>query len=192
MHIIRRLAAILLLVLVTGAFVATETGCAHPYSGKPERLKKPRKKKHPPAAEDAAAPAEVVWDEECRANFNDDKRPLRRHEKAAEQMADQATQMLLQAETMDGAARINTVIDAITKLKNALKKDQFNPEATLKLAVAYAVVHKKGCALRLLERLNDLQRMEEVSRKAQLAIRRATNEPAFDGFRKDANAAMGE
>ena len=192
MHIIRRLAAITLLVLVTGAFVATEPGCAHPYSGKPERIKKPRKKKRPPPSEDAAAPTEIVWDDECRTNFNDDKKPLRRHEKDAEAMAKQADGMLLQAETMDGPARINTVIEAITKLKNALKKDQFNPEATLKLAIAYAIVHKKGCSLRLLERLNELQKMEEVSRKAQLAIRRATKEPAFDGFRKDADAAMGE
>ena len=188
----KRLSVIFLALLVGTAFTVMATGCAHPYSGKAEKLKKPRKKKRPPVEVTDEAPAEVVWDDECRANFNDDKKALRRQSRAASSLTKQADSMLLEAESMGGPARINTVIDAIGKLKNALKKDQFNPEATFKLAVAYALVRRKGCALRLLERLNELQKMEEVTRKAQLAIKRATKEPAFDGFRKDADAAMGE
>jgi Flp pilus assembly protein TadD len=190
--LLQRLSVILLALLVGTAFTVMSTGCAHPYSGKPEKLKKPRKKKRPPVEASEEAATEIVWDEECRANFDDDKKALRRKPSAAKSLTKQANGMLLDAESMGGPARINTVIEAISKLKNALKKDQFNPEATFKLAVAYALVRRKGCALRLLERLNELQKMEEVTRKAQLAIKRATKEPAFDGFRKDADAAMGE
>lgn len=187
---------ILLALGVAVGYAASTTSCAHPYSGTPEKLKKPRKKKKPePTAEETAAGAEeVVWDEECRTNFFDDKKPPRRRSRAADSLVKEADSILLEAEDRGGPERINAVIDALSKLENALKKDQFHPEATYKMAVAYALVRKKGCALRLLERLNELQKMEEggVGRKATLTIKRAVNDMAFDGFRKDADAAMGE
>jgi len=186
---------ILLAVAVAVGFTAETVGCAHPYSGKPEKLKKPRKKKRPePTAEEGAAKEEVVWDEECRTNFFDDKKPGRRNPRGAEALVKQADSLLLQADSEEGPARINAVIEALSKLTNALEKDQYSPEATYKMAVAYALVHKKGCALRLLERLKELEKMEEggVGRKASLTAKRAANDMAFDGFRKDADAAMGE
>jgi hypothetical protein len=190
--LLRRLALLLFAALVAVGFATATSGCAHPYSGKPEKLKKPRKKKRPEPTEKDKAAEEVVWDEECRANFFDDKKPAPRKPRAAAALVKQADQILLAAEDRGGAERIETVIEAIGKLKNALKKDQFNPEATYKLAVAYALVLKKGCALRLLERLNELQKKEDVARKAELTIKRATKDLAFEGFRKDADAAMGQ
>ncbi len=192
--LLTRLATILLAVGVATAFASTTVGCAHPYSGKPEKLKKPRKKKRPEPTVEETKAKEVVWDEECRTNFYDDKKPGRRNPRAAEGLVKQADALLLEADNKEGADRVNAVVDALSKLDNALAKDVFNPEATYKMAVAYALVRKKGCALRLLERLNELQKMEEggVGHKAKLAIKRAVNDMAFDGFRKDADAAMGE
>jgi len=190
--LLRRLALVLFAAFVAVAFATTTAGCAHPYSGKPEKLKRPKKKNRPEPTEEDKAAEEVQWDEECRANFFDDKKPKRRSPGAAAGLTKKADELLLAADGQDGAQRIETVVEAMSKLKNALKKDQFNPEATYKLAVAYAMVLKKGCALRLLERLNELQKMEEVARKAELTIKRATKDLAFEGFRKDADAAMGE
>jgi hypothetical protein len=106
-------------------------------------------------------------------------------------MSTEAGAMLVEAEDLDGERKILKVIDAIKKLKSALGQDQFSPLATYQMAVAYTLVQKKGCALMLLQRLNDLQRMPEVAREAELVIKRAAQDQVFDAFRKDADAAMG-
>lgn len=164
-------------------------GCAHPYSGKPEKLKKMKKKKKPPVEE--SADPEVVWDEECRVNFYDDKPPKRRQQRSSKNLSAQADKLLSEATELEGDRRILKVIDAIKKLKSALGKDQFSADAMYKMAVAYTLVRKKGCALQSLQRLQDLQKMPEAAREAELAAKRATRDPIFDPFRKDADAAVG-
>jgi hypothetical protein len=184
-----RLGTLAIVALLSGGLGLT--GCAHPYSGKPEKLKKMKKKKKPEPEEGAEQNPEVVWDDDCRVNFLDDKRPKRRNERSAKSLTNVAAGMISEAEELEGERRIVKVIDALNKLKSALGKDQFNPEATYKMAVAYTLVRKKGCALQLLQRLQDLQRMPEVAREAELAAKRATRDPIFDPFRKDADAAVG-
>ncbi len=169
---------------------AGPTGCAQPYSGKPERLQRMKKKKRPEKAPEEAS-KEVVWDDQCRVNFMDDKPPKRRHARSADSLAKQAGGIIDQAMEQAGEPRIRLIIDAINKLKSALLKDQFSAEATYKMAVAYTLVRKKGCALQLLQRLQDLQKMPEVAREAELAAQRATRDPIFDPFRKEADAAVG-
>jgi hypothetical protein len=166
-------------------------GCAGPHAGKPEKLKGAPPKKKPPEVLVDDKPAEIVWDEECRANFQDDKPPKARNPGAAKSIAAEADNLLAGAEKLDGEARIRQVIEAINKLKGATGKDQFNATATYLMARAYALVYRKGCSILLLKRLNDLQIMPDVAGDADKAIKRARDDNAFKGFRKDADAAMG-
>lgn len=165
--------------------------CAGPWSGKPERLKGAPPKKKPPEAVVDDKPKEIVWDEDCRANFQDEKPPKRRDPGSARAMTAEAENMLNNAEKMEGEARIRQVIDAINKLKSALGKDQYSAGATYMMARAYALVYRKGCTILLLKRLNDMQIMPDVAGDAEKAIKRGRDDNSFKGFRKDADAAMG-
>lgn len=181
--------AITALVVALGLGVAT--GCPGPYSGKPERLAKPRKKKRPePTAEEAVAQKEVVFDEKCRANFFDTPTSSRKVG-LARSLAKQADSLLAEADGQEGPARITSVKEALGKLKNALSADPYGPEATYKMAVAYALVGKKGCSLRLLERLQALTKHPDAGPEAERVINRAMADQSFDPFRKDADQAMG-
>lgn len=180
-----------IIALVMAAFTMSSvglSGCAHPYSGKPQKLKKPRKKKKPEVEEEVANAPEL--DEKCKANFFADPNP-RRKSRLGRSLASQADGMLQEAEGKEGQARISVVIDALSKLKSSLRADPYGPDATYKMAVAYAMVGKKGCSIALLQRLSDLTKMPEVGAKADRIINRALRDQNFDLFRKDADAAMG-
>ena len=191
--------AILLLVATFGA--ASLWGCGSgPYTGTPERLKKPRAKKRP---EDKVAPSEVadggkstkptaISDEQCRTNFFSEPKRGPRRSKEARTMAMQADSSLLAAERQFGPARQQLVVEAMGTLSNALGKDPYGPEPTYKLAVAYALVGKKSCSLALLERLKGLSAMPDVEREAARTIQRAARDPAFEPFAKEARTAMGQ
>lgn len=178
------LAAILGLALLCGF-----PGCAEPYSGKPARLKTPRKKK-PPETEEAAATAAPVLDEKCNTNFFEPPTD-RRNVRVAQSLAREADRLLVAAEDTAGQERIGTVKDALSKLSNSLKADPYGPEATYQMAAAYALVGKKRCALDLLERLQELTKMPDVEGEAERTIQRALRDQRFELFRKDANAALG-
>lgn len=180
--------AIIALVMAVGLGVAS-TGCKHPYSGKSEKLKNPRKKKKPEPTEEELAEAPVL-DEKCRTNFFLEP-TTRRKESLGRNLAKEADSLLTEAEEQEGLTRISTVTDALSKLNNALKADPYGPEATYKMAVAYAVVGKKGCSIALLQRLNELTKMPEVATEADRTVRRALADQTFDLFRKDADAALG-
>lgn len=169
---------------------AAQWGCAQPYSGKPERLKKPRKKKKPEPTEQEVAEKELEFDEKCRTNFFDKPTTLRKT-RLSRRLAKQADGMLVEAEEEEGQARISSVSEALSKLTNALKADPYGPEATYKMAVAYALVGKKGCAIALLERLQQLTRHPEAMNEAERVVNRALRDHSFEPFRKDADAALG-
>lgn len=190
MHLLllRRSAVALLAVVIACGYAAMSTGCSGPYSGKPETLKSPKKKKRPKGEE--AASAEVVIDDKCRTNFFE-KPTTRRKPPLGRSLAQQAEKPLFEAEEQEGEERIILVRDAMSKLRNALKADPYGPEPTYKMAVAYALVGKKGCSLALLERLQLLSGMPGVESEAERAINRALRDQAFDLFRKEADTALG-
>lgn len=174
--------------------LSTPTACKHPYSGKPERLRKPRPKK--PKKDEAAAPVVVKergLDDKCRTNFfADPGRVKRRRARDARKLAKAADKLLVEAEQTDEEDRKPIVVDAMGRLRNALEKDPYGPFPTYKLAVAYALVGKKGCALALLERLKALQEHPPVETEATRTVKRAARDLAFDRFREDARQALGE
>jgi hypothetical protein len=183
--------AITAFVVVLGlAFLGTELGCATPYSGNPERLKKPRKKKKPEPTAEEEAQKEQILDDKCRTNFFAEP-TSRRNQTLSRQLAKQADSLLVEADDQEGQARISSVREAIGKLKNALSADPYGPEATYKMAVAYALVGKKGCSVALLERLQELTRHASAATEAERVVNRALRDPSFELFRKDADAALG-
>ncbi|HWM86645.1 MAG TPA: hypothetical protein VNO33_12425 [Kofleriaceae bacterium] len=200
-----RLAILLTLAMFGAVSVPVGlTACGSgPYVGKPERLKKPRAKKRP---DDKAAATEVaeggdkdkpakgaaLSDEQCRTNFFAEPKRAPRRAKEARSMALQADAGLLAAERQFGAARQQLVIEAMGTLSNALDKDPYGPEPTYKLAVAYALVGQKSCSLALLERLKGLSGMPDVEKEASRTIQRASRDPAFEPFSKEARTALGQ
>jgi hypothetical protein len=188
----------LMILVLAGALAGTivSTGCAGPYSAKPESLKKPRAKKRPkdqkPATEvpDDTDGTVTMSDEKCRTNFFAEPFKGRRKSRDARAMAGEAESTLVSAERSP-ARRKAMVIEAMSILENALEKDPYGPEPTYKLAVAYAMVGQKSCALALLERLKDLQKLPEVEGEAARTIQRASRDPAFDPFQSDAKRALG-
>jgi len=179
--------------LLFAATAGILSGCgAGPYSAKPERLRKPRKKKRK-KPKPVAAENPVPEDTQCRTNFfAEPPRRLKRRAKSARRLARQADVILIDAERASGQRRISAVMEASRKLKSALKKDPYGPEPTYKLAVAYALVGRNSCAIALLDRLNQLQQYPDTEKEAARVIQRATREPAFAKFRKKANEALGE
>lgn len=183
---------LLLCALLGASFALASSGCASPYSGKPERLKKPKAQKPDDDEKDGegegSATAEL--DDKCRTNFFEEPTKKRR-EKDARNLSAQADRMLFDAEGKQGPERQSGVVEALSKLSNALKADPYGPEPTYQMAVAYALVGKKGCSVRLLERLVELRKHPAVAAEADRVIKRALHDQRFEPFRKDADTALG-
>ncbi len=83
------------------------------------------------------------------------------------------------------------LIDSIQQYANALEKDPYSAEATLKLARAYEKAQRKGCALRLLGRLAKLADHPTYERQANEQIDDVKNHKSwFEDYRKDALEAL--
>lgn len=184
----------MLLSVVAAVFAVGETGCKHPYSGTPESLKRPKKKKRKDKPLEQVEPvAEGPSEEPCRTNFfAAPPKRLRRRVKEARSMAKATQPSLLDAERLEGESKTTAVLAAMNKLNNALAKDPYGPEPTFSLAVAYALVGKKTCALALLERLKLLQQFPDTEKEARRVVQRAVREPVFEPFRQEATTALGE
>jgi hypothetical protein len=189
----KRLTVIALAAGICAVLAVPLEGCRHPYSGSPERLVRPRKKKRKDKPPEVVQVVQTSADAPCRTNFfGEPARRPRRSPREARDLARQADASLLDAERLDGEQRISSVLQAMSKLGNALRKDPYGPEATFKFAVAYALVGKKTCSLAFLARLNLLQQFPDTEGEAARVIQRALREPAFEGFRKEADAAIGQ
>jgi len=173
------------------AMTVPGTGCSGPYEGaKAEKLKNKPPKKTPPA-DQAAGPAQVKWDEECKSKFFEDMQVTRKTGPARAKIGQADSTLSTADSSQDPGARATLTVEAITTYKKALADDPFSADATYKLAAAYARVHKKKCALDLLARLLELQKHPDFEADAKRAIRAAGADDAFKGFRKDADSALG-
>jgi len=165
--------------------------CQPLYGGKPEKLKNPPAKKKPDAPPDEVVAIKYV--DECNANFRDDPKKLSRDIPGSNDLVIKGDETLVQADkTKEAQAQGTLVATAIDKYINALRKDPFNADATLKLALAYDRVLRKGCALKLLARLPQLEGNEKFRKQAKLAADQVgDNKEWFRGYRKEAVAAAG-
>jgi hypothetical protein len=178
-------------LLVALALCFGVVSCAPLYGSKPEKLKNPEKKKKPPEAAEAAV--EIKYVEECSANFSDD--PKKVHPQTAmslQLMTAGETAMEQSDKAKEDSMKVSFLKDAIDKYRNALIKDPYNVPATLKLAVAYDRVLRKGCAIAMLKRLASLSNNPKWASEANRNIDSIdANAQWFKGYRKDAMQAVG-
>ncbi|MBX3157422.1 MAG: hypothetical protein KF773_15715 [Deltaproteobacteria bacterium] len=173
------------------ALSLASTGCQPLYGAKPEKLRNPEKKKRPPPAPDAVV--EIKYLEDCQTNFRDDPKRVSRDTTGSNSLVETGDNTLAQADkTKEPQSQAQLISVAIDKYINALKKDPYNAEATLKLALAYDRVLRKGCALKLLARLPLLEANQTYrSRAKQAADQVSDSKEWFRGYRKEAVAAAG-
>ena len=178
----------------TGAFLAclvlATTGCQALYGGKPERLKNPERRRKPPEPEVAENPIKYV--EDCTANFRDDPKTAPRPNPglANQLVGDGDTAIQNANKAKDPASQAELIKLSIDKYRNALIKDPYNHEATLKLALAYDMVYRKGCALAMLKRLDALAANPRFGAEP-VKSRILDNEQWFKPYRNDALKAAG-
>jgi len=178
-------------IWVALALACGVVACAPLYGGKAEKLKNPEKKKKPPEAEVVAA--EIKYVDDCVAIFNDDPKKVKAQTALAQQLTAQAETALDQADkAKEDSMKVSLIKEAIEKYRNALIKDPYSVPATLKLAVAYDRVLRKGCAIVMLKRLAALSGNPKWRDEANRNIDTIdTNAQWFKGYRKDALAAVG-
>ena len=174
-------------VLVAGSVAA----CQPLYGGKPEKLRNPERKKKPDEPPEAAI--QVKYIEECVASFRDDPKGVRPDTGRSNALVGDGDTALSQVpKAKDPASQAELIKQSIDKYRSALIKDPYNQEATLKLAVAYDMVYRKGCALALLKRISALESNPKYRNAAKrVADEVADNAQLFKGYRKDAVSAVG-
>jgi hypothetical protein len=178
-------------LLVALALAVGVVSCSPLYGGRPEKLKNPDKKKRPPEAEVTAV--EIKYVDDCNANFSDDPKKARPQPQLAVQLVAAGETAIDQADkAKEDSMKISLLKEAIDKYRNALIKDPYNIPATLKLAVAYDRVLRKGCAIAMLKRLASLSNNPKWTSEANRNIDSIdANAQWFKGYRKDALAAVG-
>ena len=179
------------LLVVLALALAVTSSCTPLYGARPEKLKNPEKKKRPPEAE--AAPVEVKYVDDCNANFSDDPKKAHPQTQMSKALFDQAESSLDQSDkSKEENMKVSLLKEAIDKYRNALIKDPYNVPATLKLAVAYDRVLRKGCAIAMLKRLAALSNNPKWASEANRNIDSIdANAQWFKGYRKDAMQAVG-
>lgn len=173
-------------VVVAIGFVA----CQPLYGNRPERLHSLNKKKRPP--EDTAE-NEVKYVDECLASFQDDPRKARPQPMQSRQLVDLGDVASASSDrAQQPESKVGLIREAIDKYRNALLKDPYNADATLKLAVAYDKVLRKGCALAMLRRLASLGNNPKIAPDAPRKMDAVSdNSQWFKDYRKDAMSAIG-
>jgi hypothetical protein len=167
--------------------------CQSMYGPKPEKLRTPGKLPVPAQTEQAiAGPAYV---ENCAVDFQKapPKAGVKRDERAAAKLVETGDTTLSSADTTtDGSKRGDLMRATIDRYSDALARDPFNADATLKLALAYDRVYRKGCALALLRRLVALAGNRNFEPAAKADMNRVDdNKQWFKDYRDQALKAIG-
>jgi hypothetical protein len=182
------------LVLLSSCFLAI--ACGSPHSGPAETLVMPKKKKQKePGAESTATPlyGGLQEPDTCKWDFGGKEQPQVKKAAAdkAKSIAQDGMNAMAGIDKEMGMARRNKVVEALGILNDALRVDPYSPQATYAMAVAYAHVGKKQCALAMLDRLTRLSGFPDIAPDVQKVAGRAKVEAAFEPFRKEADQALG-
>lgn len=177
-----------LLAMATLAFCA----CQPMYGAKAPKMKDPQTIKHPPVPP-APPKAPRETSDECNYKVVAAPKNLKVDRPRAEEAArrgDTAIGSFDRATNVDAKGKL--LIDSIQQYGNALEKDPYSAEATLKLARAYDAAARKGCALRLLGRIAKLAENPTYEKKANLVLDDLdANKQWFEDYRREAMSAAG-
>jgi hypothetical protein len=129
--------------------------------------------------------------EDCSTDFHRDARNAPHKPAVAESLVVAGDTQLETATRAPDAAKPGLVVRSIENYSDALRADPYNATATLKLALAYDKVLRKGCALAMLRRLESLTSNPKLATEAVHRIDDVVdNKSWFKGYRKDALAAV--
>jgi hypothetical protein len=163
--------------------------CAGPYAGTPDRLWIPKAKDGTTAAGPASQSS--IDDGPCTGNFDGDPWSMsKRNISKAKPLERSASNDI---DAANGAARdvkSAKVVEALGFLTNALKADPYDPKSTYDMAAAYALVGRKKCVMKLLQRLTDLGNIPDVAADVANLKTKAKKDSAFDLLRKDVDGAL--
>lgn len=168
-------------------------GCAGPYAGKPEKLRRPKTEKMPEEA--PVGPAEIKWVAECKAQFQEEPAgALAKHKRNASRVAPIIAQgrSLLDSSGDTDEQRAGNVKEAINKLRKVFDDAPYSAEATYYLAVAYARARRKECSKALLKRLAALETYPDFASDAKRMINQAQEDSTLKLFEKEMLEALGK
>jgi hypothetical protein len=180
-------------LLVLLAFAA----CKPMYGDPAPKLKNPPivpEKKRVIKPDDIAKKQEPIANCEWRTIALPDpaKMPKRDTPRAQEATARADGKLRTADATADETAKGKLLIDSIQEYGAALTKDPYNAEATLKLALAYDKVLRKGCALKLIDRLSKMTTHPKLERAANEKLDDIENHKTwFEDYRQEALKATG-
>ncbi|HEU0031202.1 MAG TPA: hypothetical protein VFQ53_11255 [Kofleriaceae bacterium] len=137
------------------ALVMVVAGCRPMYGDKAQKLGDPKPIRHQETPE---PPPKPVYVETCDSvDFRRPAKGLVRNSKDAARFVGEGDTKVATANTASEIdKRVELLLQGIDRYSRALQRDPYDPAATLKLALAYHEVHRKGCALALLRRLETL------------------------------------
>jgi len=155
--------------------------CQPLYGGKPSDMKDP-KKTRPKNGEVVAE--EIEWDDNCDSKFFEKPIKIKPDHAVVRQHITLADQAINASDVEEKPGKKSSlVLTAIDEYKQALVEDPYDAEATYGLAVAYATVYKKKCALDLIERLVALRANPAYEADAKRLLAAAYSEAAFKPFK---------
>lgn len=180
-----RLAVVIAIAVAAGA-------CSAPAN---ERVKRPTPiAAAPVVVEPVDAPSPPKYIEECRTRFDGDPWSYAPSERPrAAPLIAHGDRNAAQARGETEPAKLGSLwLGALDAYRRALVADPYRADVTLKLALVYDTLRRKGCALALLRRLSDLERHPLLEPEAARAIERVlADEDLFVDYRADALRALG-
>lgn len=181
--------------VIAGAFLVG-AGCGGPYKGKAERPPKVKKTKEPEDVVVPVAAQEIKWIDDCAAKFVDDPSKAKNSAAKADPLVSQGDAAVAQARSTDDEGnKGGFYLAAVDSYRKALLEDNYNAQATYNLAVVYARLWRKGCALKMIQRLASLTTNPRFVRGGSVTINglldSVETESAFKAFKKDAMQAAG-
>jgi hypothetical protein len=163
--------------------------CKPMYGDPPQRLRNPEPVPH--STEIPGAQAGIIVDS-APCDLITTRTPAKRETAAAEQHIDRGDEKLRNWTQAPPEAKTDLIIDGIDEYSAALRKDPFNAQATLKLALAYDKVVRKSCVMAMLRRLDQLAQNPKFKREAESAIDELEQQSKwFAPYRRDALRAVG-
>ncbi len=183
-------------IAFVGIVASGLAACGGPYKGKPEKVRGVKVTEEPVEETTGPAVAEIKWIDDCEGGgFTDDPNKAKKKQTDASAFTSTGDDAMSAAKVeSDDNARAEQIVKAIESYKKALLANHYDPEATYKLAVAYAQVRRKGCALKMLNRLGKLTnnvRLAGGQIRLDGFLDAVESEPAFKPFKNDALKEIG-